>query len=31
LILNFNAIADRVQADDILDRLLAAIPESAVA
>jgi MoxR-like ATPase len=31
MILNFNAIADRVQADDILDRLLAVIPESAVA
>jgi MoxR-like ATPase len=31
LILNFNAVADRVQPDEIVDRLLAAVPESAIA
>ena len=30
LILNFNAVADRVQPDEILARLLEAVPESAV-
>ncbi len=30
LILNFNAIADRVRPDEIVDRLVAAVPESAV-
>ena len=30
LILNFNAVADRVQADEIVDRLLETVPESAV-
>jgi MoxR-like ATPase len=30
LILNFNAIADRVAPDEIVRRLLAALPESAV-
>lgn len=30
LMLNFNAVADRVQADEIVDRLLETVPESAV-